>query len=63
MITALIAIHIAFFLWIVVNRLFLPALPKQPSVQADPFVSILVPMRNEERNVPTIVRSLKETDW
>ncbi|MBT2582749.1 glycosyltransferase family 2 protein [Planococcus sp. ISL-109] len=61
--TALIAIHIAFFLWIVINRSFLPSLPKQPVLNADPFISVLVPMRNEERNVPSIVRSLKETDW
>ena len=63
MITALIVVHIAFFFWIAVNRLFLPTLPKQPAVKTNPLVSILVPMRNEERNVPTIIRSLKETDW
>lgn len=61
--TVLITLHIAFFLWIVINRIFLPALPKQPTLAKSPFVSILVPMRNEERNVPSIVRSLKETDW
>lgn len=63
MITVLIVIHIAFFFWIVFNRLFLPSLPKQPELKAEPFVSVLVPMRNEERNVSTIVRSLKQNDW
>lgn len=60
---ALIGAHIAFFFWIVLNRLFLPALPKKAALAKAPFVSVLVPMRNEERNVPSIVRSLKQTDW
>ena len=58
-----IGIHLAFLAWIIINRLFLPALPKDPRLSADPLVSILVPMRKEERNVETLIKSLKNSSY
>ncbi|EGA88818.1 glycosyl transferase, family 2 [Planococcus donghaensis MPA1U2] len=54
-----IGIHVFFLAWIIINRLFLPSLPKQPKLITEPLVSVLVPMRNEERNVATLIKSLK----
>ncbi|MBF6633108.1 MAG: glycosyltransferase, partial [Planococcus sp. (in: Bacteria)] len=58
-----IAIHLAFLGWIIINRLFLPALPKQPELSGRPLVSVLVPMRNEERNVEVLIKSLKNSSY
>ncbi|TWT06652.1 glycosyltransferase [Planococcus sp. CPCC 101016] len=58
-----IGIHLTFLAWIIINRLFLPALPKEPRLSAAPLVSVLVPMRNEERNVETLVKSLKNSSY
>lgn len=58
-----IGIHLLFLAWIFFNRLFLPSLPKQPQLSAQPLVSILVPMRNEEHNVEVLVRSLKNSSY
>lgn len=58
-----IGIHLLFLAWIIINRLFLPALPKQPKLSADPLVSVLVPMRNEELNVEVLVKSLKNSSY
>ncbi|ANU22142.1 glycosyltransferase [Planococcus donghaensis] len=58
-----IGIHVFFLAWIIINRLFLPSLPKQPKLTCEPFVSVLVPMRNEERNVATLIKSLKNSTY
>ncbi|WP_142826803.1 glycosyltransferase [Planococcus soli] len=58
-----IGIHLFFLAWIIINRLFLPALPKQPQLSLDPLVSVLVPMRNEERNVEVLIKSLKNSTY
>ncbi|AIY06678.1 glycosyl transferase family protein [Planococcus sp. PAMC 21323] len=58
-----IGIHVLFLAWIIINRLFLPSLPKRPELTAEPLVSVLVPMRNEERNVATLIKSLKHSTY
>ncbi|MBT2569904.1 glycosyltransferase family 2 protein [Planococcus sp. ISL-110] len=58
-----IGIHLFFLAWIIINRLFLPALPKQPQLSAEPLVSVLVPMRNEERHVEILIKSLKNSSY
>lgn len=58
-----IGIHLFFLAWIILNRLFLPSLPKQVQLSAEPLVSVLVPMRNEERNVEVLVKSLKNSSY
>lgn len=58
-----IGIHLLFLAWIIINRMFLPALPKQPNLLATPLVSVLVPMRNEERNVEVLIKSLKNSSY
>lgn len=55
---------LAFFLiWTVINSLFMPALPKNPSVSGKSLLSVMVPMRNEERNVESLVASLKNSTY
>jgi len=58
-----IGIHVFFLIWIIINRLFLPSLPKHPKLTTEPLVSVLVPMRNEERNVATLIKSLKNSTY
>lgn len=58
-----IGIHLFFLAWIIINRLFLPCLPKHPKLTATPFVSVLIPMRNEERHVTTLIKSLKNSTY
>ncbi len=58
-----IGIHLFFLVWIIINRLSLPCLPKHPELKKEPFVSVLVPMRNEERNVATLIKSLKNATY
>ena len=48
----------AFFIWTVFNSLFLPSLPAAAETPGKPLVSVLVPMRNEERNIETLVAAL-----
>lgn len=55
----LIAALAAFLLWTVANSFFLPSLPRTSRMEDPPLVSVLVPMRNEERNVETLVNALK----
>lgn len=55
--------HLVFLAWIIINRLFLPALPKRTMPLGDPLVSVLVPMRNEERNVDVLIKSLRNSSY
>ncbi|EZH67687.1 hypothetical protein DH09_07090 [Bacillaceae bacterium JMAK1] len=48
------------FVWTIVNGVFMPRLTYAPNKKTESFVSVLVPMRNEERNVPTLLSSLYE---
>lgn len=52
-----------FLLWTIFNSLFLPSLPVSFSNAAAPVISVLVPMRNEERNVRTIISSMKALSY
>ncbi|GAC90180.1 family 2 glycosyl transferase [Anoxybacillus flavithermus NBRC 109594] len=59
----MIVLWASFFIWTVFNSLFLISLPKRPQIAARPLVSVLVPLRNEERNVVRLVRSLKQLTY
>ncbi|WP_422124226.1 glycosyltransferase [Planococcus sp. X10-3] len=52
-----------FLLWTIINSFFMPVLPPDPSVAAKPLLSILVPMRNEERNVKALIAALKQNTY
>ncbi len=52
-----------FLLWTVVNSFFLPFLPTKLLWTKTPAISVLVPMRNEERNVQTLIDCLKAADY
>ncbi|WP_404449223.1 glycosyltransferase family 2 protein [Sutcliffiella horikoshii] len=51
------------FLWIIINGMFYPAYPKSKKTPIPPLVSILVPMRDEERNVLHLIENLKELTY
>lgn len=53
----------AFLVWTIFNSFFMPALPSTPSVYGQPLLSVLVPMRNEERNVKALIASLKRNTY
>ncbi|WP_444685654.1 glycosyltransferase [Alkalicoccus luteus] len=59
MITAITVVLSALLIWTVINLIALP-LPsvKETSIE-EPFVSILIPVRNEERNIPPLLKSLE----
>lgn len=54
-----------FLLWTVINSFFLPSLPRKQdeSLDLDEKVSILVPLRNEERNASVLVDNLKKLTY
>lgn len=54
---------VAFGIWTVLNSLFMPSLPITPDVKGQPLLSVMVPMRNEERNVKALVASLKKNTY
>lgn len=51
-----------FLFWTFINRSFMPALPKRHLVER-PLVSILIPLRNEEKNVPELVANLAQLSY
>lgn len=53
----------SFLIWTVFNSFFMPVLPLEPSLTDAPLLSVLVPMRNEERNVRNIISSLKNSTY
>ncbi len=54
---------VSFLIWTLLNSFFMPALPKNPAVRDQPLLSVLVPMRNEERNVKSLIASLKNSTY
>lgn len=63
LIWALIVCLASFLAWTIFNSFFMPALPAKPSVSGQPLLSVLVPMRNEERNVKALIASLKGSTY
>ncbi|MED4533162.1 glycosyltransferase family 2 protein [Metabacillus fastidiosus] len=59
MLLFIISCLIIFTIWTVINSMFLPHLPNKTESQENTLVSILVPMRNEERNAAALVQCLK----
>jgi len=58
MIVSLCLLLVLLFIWTVVNGVFMPRLTYSANEKDASCVSILVPMRNEERNVKTLLSSL-----
>lgn len=52
-----------FVIWTFLNALCLPRLPKQATLERTPLVSVMVPMRNEERNAASIIQCLKSLTY
>ncbi|MEB1806368.1 MAG: glycosyltransferase family 2 protein [Bacillaceae bacterium] len=52
--------HLIFLIWTIINSMFLPKLKQNVhlSYSSPPLVSILIPLRNEERNIKRLVESL-----
>lgn len=59
----LIAALSIFLLWTVFNSFFLPSLPSKTNLSSNPVISVLVPMRNEEKNVEVLINCLKAADY
>ncbi|MCA0988252.1 glycosyltransferase [Guptibacillus algicola] len=54
----------AFLGWTMINSYFMPALPKGKSYRdKDELVSILIPLRNEEDNVPDLITNLRKLTY
>lgn len=53
----------SFLVWTIFNSLFMPALPAKPRIDGQPLLSVMVPMRNEERNVKALIASLKKNTY
>lgn len=53
----------SFSLWTIINSLFMPALPLKANVTPPPLLSVMVPMRNEERNVKALITSMKQSAY
>ncbi|WP_368504649.1 glycosyltransferase family 2 protein [Alkalihalophilus sp. As8PL] len=59
MVITLIIILVLLLIWTLINRLFIPNLPqKEEHTDHQPLISVLVPIRNEERNVADLLASL-----
>lgn len=52
-----------FLIWTIFNALCLPRLPKHANLDQTPLVSVMVPMRNEERNAASIVQCLQSLTY
>lgn len=50
-------------IWTVINLLALPLPAVQNSTDHQPFVSILIPVRNEERNIPSLLKNLEKLTY
>ena len=51
------------FLVVVANFLARPFLPVKPFTGDEPLVSVLIPTRNEEKNLPALLNDLKNSDY
>ncbi len=58
-----ISILFIFLIWTICNSLFMPKLVSYTHMKKNPLVSILIPLRNEENNVPHLVSSLKNLTY
>ncbi|MCD8502533.1 MAG: glycosyltransferase [Bacillaceae bacterium] len=52
-----------FFLWTIINTFFLPRLPKRVQITHTPLISILIPLRDEQKNVHGLIQSLKRLTY
>ncbi|MCA1031005.1 glycosyltransferase [Bacillus timonensis] len=56
--------HCIFIIWTLVNMYFLPSFSRSITVENEnPFVSLLIPLRNEERNVKDLLESISQLTY
>ncbi|QBP39679.1 glycosyltransferase [Paenisporosarcina antarctica] len=63
MLAAIIICLLVFFLWTIINSMFLPSLPKEAKLNAYPLISVLVPMRNEMRNAQAFIHNIQQLTY
>ncbi|WP_078553118.1 glycosyltransferase [Bacillus alkalicellulosilyticus] len=61
--TTVSVIFLLFILWTVLNSMFMPKLTQARSLETVPLVSILIPVRNEERNIKPLLQSLEKLTY
>lgn len=54
---------IVFITTVILNSIFGPFLKKEKLTKDFPFVSILIPARNEERNIENVIESIKKQNY
>lgn len=52
-----------FFVWTLINSLFMPKLHRKNVPYSNKFVSILIPVRNEENNIKPLLNSLRKLNY
>jgi len=52
-----------FLLWTVLNKMFIPSMQQVELKENLPLISVLVPLRNEERNVKQLIAHLKSLTY
>lgn len=52
-----------FLIWTIINSLFMPKLHRKTATNSNKFVSILIPVRNEENNIKPLINSLKNLNY
>ncbi|CAM3711067.1 glycosyltransferase [Alkalicoccus chagannorensis] len=60
--TGVVVFYVLLLVWTLVNTLFFPKL-RTPARNEGELLSILIPMRNEERNVDGVMTALQELTW
>ncbi|WP_026675031.1 glycosyltransferase [Alkalihalobacterium bogoriense] len=63
MIDVFIIVLCFFFVWVIFNSLFLPTLKEENIAQPHPRVSLLIPLRNEERNIKGLLDSIDKLTY
>lgn len=56
-------ILLIFIMWTLLNSMFMPRLPMTDELTQYPLVSILIPLRNEEANVASLVANLRQLSY
>ncbi|WP_232718571.1 glycosyltransferase [Bacillus sp. FJAT-45037] len=64
MIMTLVLVLVFLLGWTIINRSFIPSLPKVVKNNSDsPLISVMVPLRNEERNVQGLIQSFSQLSY
>ncbi|TSB46586.1 glycosyltransferase [Alkalicoccobacillus porphyridii] len=58
-----IGIHACLLIWVFINQHYMPGLQSFNTIKQKDLVSVLIPLRNEERNVSGLIQSLKALSY